>query len=73
LFEPIRETRLRWKPLGGPEGGASAIGPLSQRECGIDTKPRQLARRRYLAMHKGEWVRNTRRQGGSGPIPSVYQ
>jgi CubicO group peptidase (beta-lactamase class C family) len=55
LFDPIGETQLRWTPLGGPDAGAGAIGPLSQGYSGIYTNPRQHARFCYLAMHKGEW------------------
>jgi CubicO group peptidase (beta-lactamase class C family) len=65
LFEPIGETQLRWKPLGGPEGGAGAIGPFSQGYSGIHTNPRQHARFCYLAMHKGEWA-------GKRIVPASY-
>ncbi len=43
LFDPIGETQLRWKPLGGPEAGDGAIGPFSQGYSGIHTNPRQHA------------------------------
>jgi CubicO group peptidase (beta-lactamase class C family) len=65
LFEPIGETQLRWKPLGGSEGGAGAIGPFSQGYSGIHTNPRQHARFCYLAMHKGEWA-------GKRIVPASY-
>jgi CubicO group peptidase (beta-lactamase class C family) len=65
LFEPIGETQLRWKPLGGTEGGAGAIGPFSQGYSGIHTNPRQHARFCYLAMHKGEW-------DGKRIVPASY-
>ena len=65
LFDPIGETQLRWKPLGGPEGGAGAIGPFSQGYSGIHTNPRQHARFCYLAMHKGEWA-------GKRIVPATY-
>ena len=65
LFEPIGETQLRWKTLGGPEGGALAIGPFSQGYSGIHTNPRQHARFCYLAMHKGEWA-------GKRIVPASY-
>ena len=65
LFDPIGETQLRWKPLGGPQGGADAIGPFSQGYSGIHTNPRQHARFCYLAMHKGEWA-------GKRIVPASY-
>jgi CubicO group peptidase (beta-lactamase class C family) len=65
LFDPIGETQLRWKPLGGPEGGAGAIGPFSQGYSGIHTNPRQHARFCYLALHKGEWA-------GKRIVPTSY-
>ena len=65
LFDPIGETQLRWKPLGGSEGGAGAIGPFSQGYSGIHTNPRQHARFCYLALHKGEWA-------GKRIVPSSY-
>ena len=65
LFDPIGETQLRWKPLGGPNGGAGAIGPFSQGYSGIFTNPRQHARFCYLAMHKGEWA-------GHRIVPASY-
>ena len=65
LFEPIGETQLSWKPLGGAEGGAGAIGPFSQGYSGIHTNPRQHARFCYLAMHKGEWA-------GKRIVPAAY-
>jgi CubicO group peptidase (beta-lactamase class C family) len=65
LFEPIGETQLRWKPLGGPDAGAGAIGPFSQGYSGIHTNPRQHARFCYLAMHKGEWA-------GKRIVPAAY-
>ena len=65
LFDPIGETQFRWKPLGGPEGGAGAIGPFSQGYSGIHTNPRQHARFCYLAMHKGEWA-------GKRIVPASY-
>jgi CubicO group peptidase (beta-lactamase class C family) len=65
LFEPIGETQLRWKPLGGADGGAGAIGPFSQGYSGIHTNPRQHARFCYLAMHKGEWA-------GKRIVPTTY-
>jgi CubicO group peptidase (beta-lactamase class C family) len=65
LFEPIGETQVSWKPLGGPEGGRGAIGPFSQGYSGIHTNPRQHARFCYLAMHKGEWA-------GKRVVPASY-
>jgi CubicO group peptidase (beta-lactamase class C family) len=65
LFEPIGETQLRWKALGGADGGTGAIGPFSQGYSGIHTNPRQHARFCYLAMHKGEWA-------GKRIVPASY-
>jgi CubicO group peptidase (beta-lactamase class C family) len=65
LFEPIGETQLRWNPLGGPDGGAGAIGPFSKGYSGIFTNPRQHARFCYLALHRGEWA-------GKRIVPASY-
>jgi CubicO group peptidase (beta-lactamase class C family) len=43
LFEPIGETQLSWKQLGGPDSGEKAIGPFSQGYSGIHTNPRASA------------------------------
>ncbi len=56
LFEPIGLTQVQWTQLGGPAGGAGALGPLSQGYSGILTNPRQHARFCYLALHKGKWL-----------------